>query len=86
MNILCVISFLTKTIHSFLKKKLALSQGGPQENDAKFSLQFILYLKSMPEIRQFHDNCQIAKYQTVDTLPPVYTSVIIKIKDYLIIN
>ena len=54
-------------IHSFWKKKLALSRGAPQENDAKF--KFAIHPQG---IRQFHDNCKIAKCQTVATLAPVY--------------
>ena len=54
--------------HSFLfEKKLASSWGAPQENDAKF--RFAINLQG---IRQFHDNCKIAKCQTVATLAPVY--------------
>ena len=49
------------------KKKLASSWGAPQENDAKF--RFAIHPQ---EIGQFHDNCQIAKCQTVTTLAPVY--------------
>ena len=54
-------------IHSFLKKKLALSWRAPQENDAKF--RFPIHVQG---IRQFHDNCKIAKCQIVATLAPVY--------------
>ena len=54
-------------INSFLKKKLASSRGAPQENDAKF--RFAMHPQG---IRQFHDNCKIAKCQTVATLAPVY--------------
>ena len=54
-------------IHSFLKKKLALSWRAPQENDAKF--RFPIHVQG---IRQFHDNCKIAKCQIVATLSPVY--------------
>ena len=44
----------------FLKKKLVLSRGAPQENDAKFRFA------SHPQgIERFHDNYQIAKCQTV---------------------
>ena len=50
-------------ICSFLKKKLASSRGAPQENDAKF--RFTIYPQG---IGQFHDNYQIAKFQTVATL------------------
>ena len=49
------------------KKKLASSWGAPQENDAKF--RFAIHPQG---IGQFHDNCQIAKCQTVATLAPVY--------------
>ena len=45
-------------IHSFLKNKLALSRGAPQENDAKF--RFAIHPQG---IRQFHDNCKMAKCQ-----------------------
>ena len=55
-------------IHSFLKKKLALSWRAPQENDAKF--RFPIHVQG---IRLFHDNCKIAKCQIVATLAPVYT-------------
>ena len=54
-------------IHSFLKKKLASSRGAPQENDAKF--RFAIHPQG---IRQFYDNCKIAKCQIVATLAPVY--------------
>ena len=54
-------------INSFLKKKLALSRGAPQENNAKF--RFAMHPQG---IGQFHDNCKIAKCQTVATLAPVY--------------
>ena len=50
----------------FLKKQLASSWGASQENDAKF--RFAIRPQG---IRQFHDNCQIAKCQTVATLAPV---------------
>ena len=53
-------------IKSFLKKKLASSRLAPQENDAKF--RFAMHPQG---IRQFHDNCKIAKGQTVATLAPV---------------
>ena len=66
MNILGLISLLTKMIHSFLKKKLASARGAPQENDAKF--RFTIHPQ---EIRQFHDNCKIAKCQNVATLASV---------------
>ena len=46
---------------------LASCQGAPQENDAKF--RFAIHPQG---IRQFHDNCKIAKCQTVATLAPVY--------------
>ena len=54
-------------IYSFLKIKLASCRGAPQENDAKF--RFAIHPQG---IRQFHDNCKIAKCQTVATLAPVY--------------
>ena len=50
----------------FLKKKIASSRGAPQEDDAKF--RFAIHPQG---IGQFHDNCQIAKCQTVATLAPV---------------
>ena len=50
----------------FLKIKLASCRGAPQENDAKF--RFAIHPQG---IRQFHDNCKIAKCQTVATLAPV---------------
>ena len=50
----------------FEKKKLASSRGAPQENDAKF--RFAIYPQG---IRQFYENCKIAKCQTVATLAPV---------------
>ena len=55
-----------KNCYSFLKKKLALSWRAPQENDAKF--RFPIHPQG---IRQFHDNCKIAKCQIVATLAPV---------------
>ena len=55
-------------VNSFLKKNLASSRGAPQENDAKF--RFAMHPQG---IRQFHDNCKIAKCQTVATLAPVYS-------------
>ena len=51
----------------FLKKKLESSRGAPQENDAK--LRFAIHPQG---IGQFHDNYQIAKWQTVATLALVY--------------
>ena len=54
-------------IHSVLEKKLASSRRAPQESDAKF--RFAIHPQG---IRQFHDNCKIAKCQTVATLAPVY--------------
>ena len=53
-------------IYSFLKIKISVMSGAPQENDAKF--RFAIYQQG---IRQFHDNCKIAKCQTVATLAPV---------------
>ena len=53
----------------FLKKKIASSRGAPQEDDAKF--RFAIHPQG---IGKFHDNCQIAKRQTVATLAPVYIS------------
>ena len=50
----------------FFEKKLALCRGAPQENDAKF--RFAIHPQG---IRQFYDNCKIAKCQTVATLAPV---------------
>ena len=50
----------------FFEKKLALSWGGPPENDAKF--KFAIHPQGIP---QFHDNCEIAKCQIVATLAPV---------------
>ena len=50
----------------FEKKRLASGRGAPQENDAKF--RFAIHQQ---EIRLFHDNCKIAKFQIVATLPPV---------------
>ena len=54
-------------IHSFFKKKLVSSPGAPLEYDAKF--RFAIHPQG---IRQFHDNCKIAKCQIVATLAPVY--------------
>ena len=54
-------------LSSFFKIKLASSRLAPQENDAKF--RFAIHPQG---IRQFHDNCKIAKCQTVVTLAPVY--------------
>ena len=51
----------------FYEKKLASYQGASQENDAKF--RFATHPQG---IRQFHDNCQIPKCQTVAKLAPVY--------------
>ena len=51
----------------FFEKKLASSQRAPQENDATF--RFVSHPQG---IWQFHDNCKIAKCQTVSTLAPVY--------------
>ena len=51
----------------FEKKKLASSRGAPQGNDARFCIAI------HPQgIRQFHDNCKMAKCQTDATLVPVY--------------
>ena len=50
----------------FFQKELVSSLGALQENDAKF--RFAIHPQ---RIRQFHDNCQIAKCQTVATLAPV---------------
>ena len=55
-----------KMIYSFLKIKISVRRGAPQENDAKF--RFAIHQQG---IRQFHDNCKIAKCQTVATLAPV---------------
>ena len=52
----------------FWKKNLASSLRAPQENDAKF--RFAMHPQG---IRQFHDNCKIAKCQTVAILAPVYS-------------
>ena len=51
----------------FWKKKLVSSRGAPQENDAKFKFGI-----DPQGIRQFHDNCKIAKCQIIATLTPVY--------------
>ena len=51
---------------SFFYEKIASTQGAPQDYDARF--RFAIHPQ---EIRQFHDNCQIAKCQTVATLTPV---------------
>ena len=46
------------------------SREAPQENDAKLmKFRFAIHPQG---IRQFHDNCKIAKCQTVATLAPVY--------------
>ena len=50
----------------FLEKNSVSFRGAPQENDAKF--RFAIHPQG---IRQFHDNCKIAKCQTVATLAPV---------------
>ena len=47
------------------EKKIASSWGTLQDNDAKF--RFAICPQG---IRQFHDNCQIAKCQTLATLTP----------------
>ena len=49
--------------NSFFFEKIASFWGTPQENDAKF--RFAIHPQG---IRQFHDNCQIAKCQTLATL------------------
>ena len=79
----------------FLKKKLALSWRAPQENDAKF--RFPIHVQG---IRQFHDNCKIAKCQIVARLKVdpgemlklsselpfhVHNWLIISIKDFCIV-
>ena len=64
---ICTILFLTKMIYSFFKKKLVSSRGAPQESDAKY--RFAIHPQG---IRQFHDNCKIAKCRTVATLASVY--------------
>ena len=53
------------------QKKLMSSRGAPQENDAKF--RFAIHQQ---RIRQFHDNCKIAKCQTVATLSRVYIFIV----------
>ena len=53
-------------IHSSLKKNYR-HMGAPQENDAKF--KFAIHPQG---IRQFYDNCKLAKCQTVATLASVY--------------
>ena len=53
-------------IHSFLKKKVSVISGAPQENEGKF--RFAIHSQG---IRQFYDNCKIAKCQIVATLAPV---------------
>ena len=54
----------------FFLEKNASSWGVPQENDAKFRIAI------HPQgNRKFHDNCQIAKCQTVGTLAPVNQNV-----------
>ena len=58
-------------IHSFFNKKIVSSRGAPQENDAK--LRFAIHSQG---IQQFHDNCKIAKCQTIATLAPVYIIII----------
>ena len=50
-------------------KKLASSWRAPQEKDAKF--RFAIHQQG---IRQFHDNCQIAKCQTVVTFALVHNA------------
>ena len=50
----------------FVDIKIASSWGVPQENDAKF--RFAIHPQG---IRQFYDNYQVAKCQTVATLAPV---------------
>ena len=56
-------------INFFWKKNLASPLRAPQENDAKF--RFAMHPQG---IRQFHDNCKIAKCQTVAILVPVYAA------------
>ena len=63
-----------------MKNKLAFSWGAPQDNNAKF--KFAIHPQG---IRQFHDNCQIAKCQigqTVATLIGASLSVVIKLSPY----
>ena len=50
-------------------KKIASGRGAPQENDAKF--RFAIHPQG---IRQFFDNCKIAKCKAVATLVPVINS------------
>ena len=57
----------TKDDSFFFGKELVSSRGAPQENDGKFRFAI-----NPQGIRQFHDNCKIAKWQTVATLAPVY--------------
>ena len=47
----------------FSEKNLASARGAPQENDAKFRFAI-----NPQGIREFHDNCKIAKCQIVVTL------------------
>ena len=47
----------------FFEKKLASSRGAPQENNAKF--RFAIHPQG---IRQFNDNCKIAKCHIVASL------------------
>ena len=57
-------------IYSFLKIKISVMSGAPQENDAKS--RFAIHPLG---IWQFHDNCKIAKCQTVATLALVYLAI-----------
>ena len=61
----------------FFEKKLASSRGVPQDNDANF--RFAIHSQG---IRQFHDNCKIAKCQIVATLAPVYVDSLSKTLKY----
>ena len=65
----------------FIKKKLALSWRAPQENDAKF--RFPIHVQG---IRQFHDNCKIAKCQIVATLAPVYVTSLSVLHVFILLN
>ena len=51
-------------IYSFLKIKISVRRGAPQENDAKF--RFAIHQQG---IRQFHDNCKIANLPSARLLP-----------------
>ena len=57
---------MSTVISVLLLQLLACYWGAPPENEAKF-----IFAIHPQGIHQFHDNCEIAKCQTVATLAPV---------------